>query len=41
MGGKFSRKTGLERNEAWWGLINLTFNLQRYLQSFNNGLVIA
>jgi IS5 family transposase len=32
MGGKLTRKIGLERNEAWWGLKNLTFNFLRYLQ---------
>ena len=32
MGGKLTRKTGLERNDAWWGLKNLTFNILRYLQ---------
>jgi IS5 family transposase len=41
MGGKFTRKIGLERNEAWWSLKNLTFNLLRYLQRSNNGLAIA
>ena len=36
MGGKLTRKIGLERNEAWWGLKNLTFNFLRYLQrTFN------
>ncbi len=32
MGGKMTRKIGLERTEAWWGLKNLTFNFLRYLQ---------
>jgi IS5 family transposase len=32
MGGKLTRKIGLERTEVWWGLKNLTFNLLRYLQ---------
>lgn len=32
MGGKLTRKIGLERNEAWWGLKNLTLNFLRYLQ---------
>ncbi len=41
MGGKFTRKIGLERNEAWWGLKNLTFNFIRSLQRSNNGLAIA
>ena len=41
MGGKFTRRIGLEMNEAWWGLKSLTFNLLRYLQRSNNGLAIA
>jgi IS5 family transposase len=32
MGGKLTRKIGLERIEVWWGLKNLTFNFLRYLQ---------
>jgi IS5 family transposase len=32
MGGKLTRKIGLKRTEAWWGLKNLTFNFLRYLQ---------
>jgi IS5 family transposase len=32
MGGKLTRKIGLARNKAWWGLKNLTFNFLRYLQ---------
>jgi IS5 family transposase len=36
MGGKLTRKIGLERNEAWWGLKNLTFNFLRYLQRVNH-----
>ena len=32
MGGKLTRRIGLQRNEAWWGLKNLTFNFLRYLQ---------
>jgi hypothetical protein len=31
MGGKLTRKIGLERSQAWWGLKNLTFNFRRYL----------
>ena len=31
MGGKMTRKIGLARTEAWWGLKNLTFNFLRYL----------
>ena len=32
MGGRLTRKIGLEKSEAWWGLKNLTFNFLRYLQ---------
>lgn len=32
MGGKLTRKIGLLRSEAWWGLRNLTFNLLHYVQ---------
>ena len=32
MGGKLTRKIGLERIEVWWGLKNLTFNFLRCLQ---------
>jgi IS5 family transposase len=31
MGGMQTRKIGLERNEAWWGFNNLTFNFLRFL----------
>ncbi|WP_255003193.1 IS5 family transposase [Cyanobium sp. HWJ4-Hawea] len=31
MGGKLTRKIGLERTKAWWGLKSLTFNFLRYL----------
>ena len=41
MGGKLTRKIGLERNEAWWALQNLTFNFLRYLQRSTNALTIA
>ena len=41
MGGKFTRKIGLEKNDAWWGLKNLTLNFLRYLQRSKNCLVIA
>nr|WP_255097038.1 transposase [Synechococcus lacustris] len=41
MGGKLTRKIGLERNKAWWGLKNLIFNFLRYLQRSNNALAIA
>ncbi|MGB5136657.1 MAG: transposase [Prochlorococcaceae cyanobacterium] len=32
MGGKLTRKIGLQRNQTWWGLKNLTFNFLRYLR---------
>jgi hypothetical protein len=32
MGGKMTRRIGLARTEAWWGLKNLTYNFLRYLQ---------
>jgi IS5 family transposase len=32
MGGKLTRRIVLGRNEAWWGLKNMTFNFFRYLQ---------
>lgn len=32
MGGKQTRKIGLERTEAWWGPKNLTFNFVHYHQ---------
>ena len=32
MGGKLTRKIGLERNEVRWGLKNMTFNFLRCLQ---------
>lgn len=41
MGGKITRKIGLERNEAWWGLKNLTFNFLRYLLRAERGLALA
>ena len=41
MGGKLTRKIGLERNEAWWGLKNLTFNFLRYLQRSYHAAVAA
>jgi IS5 family transposase len=41
MGGKLTRKIGLERNEAWWGLKNLTFNFLRFLQSSAHVAVVA
>ena len=41
MGGKLTRKIGIERTEAWWGLKNLTFNFLRYLQRSTKSLAIA
>ena len=41
MGGKLTRKIGLERNQAWWALKNLTFNFLRYLQRSTNALTIV
>ena len=32
MGGKLTRKIGLERNKAWRGLKKLTFNFLRFLK---------
>lgn len=31
VGGKMSKIVGLERNKAWWGVKNLTFNFLQYL----------
>lgn len=31
MRGKMTRRIGLARNQAWWGLRNLTYNFLRYL----------
>ena len=41
MGGKMTRKIGLERNKAWWGLKNLTFNFLRYFQRTNHVPALA
>lgn len=41
MGGKMTRKIGLEKNKAWWGLKNLTFNFLRYLLRADRGLALA
>jgi len=41
MGGKLTRKIGLERNEAWCGLKNLTLNFLRYLQRSSHGVAMA
>ena len=41
MGGKLTRKIGLDRNDAWWGLKNLTFNFLRYLQRSSRVAAVA
>ena len=41
MGGKMTRKIGLARTEAWWGLKNLTFNFLRYLQRTSSLAAVA
>jgi transposase, IS5 family len=41
MDGKLTRRIELERNEAWWGLKNLTFNFLRFLQRFAHLAVVA
>ena len=41
IGGKLKRKIGLERDEAWWGLKNLTFNFHRFLQHSAHVAVVA
>ncbi len=41
MGGKLTRKIGIERNEAWWGLKNLTFNFLRFLQRSGHIKMVA
>ena len=41
MGGKLTRKIGLERIDAWWGLKNLTFNFLRFLQRSARVAVVA
>ena len=41
MGGKLTRKIGIERNKAWWGLKNLTFNFLRFLQHSGPIAVVA
>jgi hypothetical protein len=38
MGGKLTRKIGIEWNEAWW---NLTFNFLRFLQRSGHIAVVA
>jgi hypothetical protein len=34
-------RASLERNEAWWGLKNLTFNFLRYLQRSSQIATVA
>jgi hypothetical protein len=41
MGGKLTRKIGIERNEAWWGLRNPTLNFLRFLQRSGHIAVVA
>jgi IS5 family transposase len=41
MGGKMTRKIGLEKNNAWWDLNNLIFNLLRYLLRAERRLALA
>jgi IS5 family transposase len=41
MGGKATRKIGLARTEAWWGLKNLTYNFLRYLQRTSSLAAVA
>jgi hypothetical protein len=36
-----TRKIGLARTEAWWGLKNITFNLPQYLQRTSSLAVAA
>jgi IS5 family transposase len=41
MGGKLTRKVGLPRTQAWWGLKNLTYNFLRFLHSISKTMVAA
>ena len=41
IGGKMTRRIGLSRTEAWWGLKNLTFNFLRYLQRTSSLAAVA
>jgi IS5 family transposase len=41
MGGKMTRRIGLARTDAWWGLKNLTFNFLRYLQRTSSLAAVA
>ncbi len=41
MGGKLTRKLGLAKNKAWWGLKNLTFNFLRYLERRSHAAVAS
>jgi hypothetical protein len=36
MGGQFTKKIGLKRNNAWWSLKNLTLYFLRYLHNSSN-----
>ncbi len=41
MGGKLTRKIGIEKNEAWWGLKNLTFIFLRILQRSSHMAIVT
>ena len=41
MGGKMAKKIELERNKAWWGLKNLTFNFLLYLLRADRATALA
>ena len=41
MGGMLTRKIGLERNEAWWGLNNLTFSFLRFIQLSSHKAIVT
>ena len=41
MGGKMTKKIGIERNKTWWDLKNLTFNFLRFLQRSGHIKVVA
>ena len=41
IGGKMTKKIGIERNKTWWDLKNLTFNFLRFLQRSGRIKVVA
>ncbi len=41
MSGKLTRRIGLFRTEAWWGLRNLTYNLLHYMHDSSRSLLAA